>query len=682
MQAAAYTATMTDTATVTLPPVLLGASSPALIERDEADELAVADELVTGGTFQTIEELTAHCTIGYYTSGVCYRSKYNVRPAPADIKADVRELAQLIAFQGLLQNLVGYIDAEGKVAIVAGERRRNAILLNIEEGIFPEDFMIPVLIVTEEEAVQVSLAENSGRKDMHHADISAAMLALRRAGTSVSDIALCFGVDELRVLRRLKLANLSPKIFQLYREDKIGFEQAATYALVDDHETQENTLAALGERAAAHQIRSSLTSQKLNILNDRVVRFVGVKAFEAAGGVVERDLFSERGDGYISDVALLEKLAAEKVAADVERLTAEGFAWVKVDLRAQWSDLQKYTEARTAKKPLTEEQAAEMAALQARQKAIEAEMEALEESRYSDKGDEGDEGDEGSEHADKYAALETEHDEVCRKQDALSDSCEIVIPEDKPLAGALISLEHDLSLRIMTGLIDPEDKKKMVKIGKDNPAAEEVKVKPVHSEALTQTLTSHRTLALRAELMDRPDIAIVMVTHRLACRIFLHGSQTLSSLSWDTASLDKDTEAGKAGQAVAARHAEIKALLPKNVNSKKLLAWMLEQDQAVIWKIFAFCSAQSFSALQQRESESSDGFKAVGEVLNLDMTNWWTADESYFGRVSIARIAEVVSEAVSKDEGAKMLTMKKGVAVKAATELMKDKRWVPSMLRV
>src|SRR6516164_6617644 len=36
------------------------------------------------------------------------------------------------------------------------------------------------------------------------------------------------------------------------------------------------------------------------------------------------------------------------------------------------------------------------------------------------------------------------------------------------------------------------------------------------SGSLRQELTAHRTVAIRAELMARPDIALVAITHRLA----------------------------------------------------------------------------------------------------------------------------------------------------------------------
>jgi len=50
--------------------------------------------------------------------------------------------------------------------------------------------------------------------------------------------------------------------------------------------------------------------------HDRRVAFVGLEAYEAAGGVVLRDLFSEEERGvYLEDAALLDRLVREKLAA-------------------------------------------------------------------------------------------------------------------------------------------------------------------------------------------------------------------------------------------------------------------------------------------------------------------------------------------------------------------------------
>lgn len=65
-------------------------------------------------------------------------------------------------------------------------------------------------IVGPEEALELSLAENSGREAMHPADPVMAYRNLTEAGLSPDEIAPRFGVSPLTVKRYLKLTHVSP----------------------------------------------------------------------------------------------------------------------------------------------------------------------------------------------------------------------------------------------------------------------------------------------------------------------------------------------------------------------------------------------------------------------------------------------------------------------------------------
>ena len=64
--------------------------------------------------------------------------------------------------------------------------------------------------------------------------------------------------------------------------------------------------------------------------SDKRAQFVGVEAYEAAGGVVTRDLFDEDGGGWLQDPVLLDRLATEKLKAAAENLSGEGWKWIAV----------------------------------------------------------------------------------------------------------------------------------------------------------------------------------------------------------------------------------------------------------------------------------------------------------------------------------------------------------------
>ena len=63
--------------------------------------------------------------------------------------------------------------------------------------------------------------------------------------------------------------------------------------------------------------------------NDPIALLVGEDAYVAAGGKIERDLFSEAADDRWVDVEIAHQLAGAKMEAEAERLAAEtGLAWI------------------------------------------------------------------------------------------------------------------------------------------------------------------------------------------------------------------------------------------------------------------------------------------------------------------------------------------------------------------
>src|SRR5213075_1710404 len=110
-----------------------------------------------------------------------------------------------------------------------------------------------------------------------------------------------------------------------------NFEHMMAFALVDDHVEQESAWDSLSKyNRSAYDLRRLLTAQKINTQSDRVARYVGVDSFEKAGGVVERDLFSDSSTGYIKDAGLLEKLAMDKLEKHAKKLQKEGAAWIEI----------------------------------------------------------------------------------------------------------------------------------------------------------------------------------------------------------------------------------------------------------------------------------------------------------------------------------------------------------------
>lgn len=223
----------------------------------------------------------------------------------------IEELAALIASQGLIHNLVVTAQRKkgrksGKYEVIAGGRRLTALNLLVADGRLSKDHEVDCRVVEHKEALEISLSENSGREHMHPADLVMAYRNLIDAGFAMDEIAPRFGVSPLTIRRYLKLTRVSPRIFALYAEDRMSFEQITALALTDDHELQER----LWHNTPEYQrngatFRRLITETEINIRTSPLARFVGVEEYEAAGGVIRRDLFGEEDDGYMQDAELL-----------------------------------------------------------------------------------------------------------------------------------------------------------------------------------------------------------------------------------------------------------------------------------------------------------------------------------------------------------------------------------------
>lgn len=264
-------------------------------------------------------------------------------PSPRNVRRVIDEQADLqlkadIEARGLLQNLVvtGGAKPRGSFAVEAGGRRLRALRALAEEGKLPSSHEVCCLVLESVSAAQeASLAENFQRLNMNPADECVAFQQLIAQGTDVEAIARRFGVTVRFVEGRLRLAGLAPVVFQALGAGEINLDVAKAYAATPDRERQEHVFEQMSRGySAAHpdSIRRMMTQATVSA-SDRRARFVGEEAYVAAGGRVERDLFSDGADARWLDIALLERLACEKIDAAAAAAAAEhGFAFVRPTL--------------------------------------------------------------------------------------------------------------------------------------------------------------------------------------------------------------------------------------------------------------------------------------------------------------------------------------------------------------
>ena len=243
----------------------------------------------------------------------------------------IAALAASIAAHGLRQNLNVQPSADGRrFEVVAGGRRLRALKLLAKEGRLPRSAPVACRVLADgDDPAEISLAENAMRTAMHPDDQCDAFRALiDEKGMPVDDIAARFGVTPALVRQRLKLAGVSPSLRALYRKGGLTLEHMMALAISDDHAAQEAAWRGLPDwNKSPLALKRSLTQDALP-LTDKLARLVGVEAYEAAGGVVLRDLFDAEA-GYLPDRPLVERLAAERMAETVAAVQAEGWKWVE-----------------------------------------------------------------------------------------------------------------------------------------------------------------------------------------------------------------------------------------------------------------------------------------------------------------------------------------------------------------
>ncbi|MEW6346614.1 MAG: ParB/Srx family N-terminal domain-containing protein [Pseudomonadota bacterium] len=619
----------------------------------------------------------------------------SLRPSPLNARTQplsgIPALATSIRAKGLLQNLVvhemkGGRGRQRRYGVCAGQRREAALDLLFEQKHIAADYPVPVRIVSEGEALAISLIENSEREGLDPFDVLRAYRMLAEEGRSVDYIAALFSASPLTVKRRMKLANVSPKLLALLREDAITLDQLAALALADDHETQEHIWFDANDwQRQPNYLRQAITRAEIDAGRSRLVRFVGVASYEAAGGYVRRDLFSDdENAGYIADAELLQRLVAQKLDAAAEEVRAEGWGWIETRVERDFLELNRYGRLRPVLRPYTDDEQQQMDALTAQQDELAEKLEALSED------------DENA-----YEEADRLNDEIERVSVALIalEGVALIWDEQQMVeAGAFVLVGQQGELVIERGLVRRENADALEAAGAhvtgtpeaeahDTVSATAPKVKPVHSAKLCQRLTAHRTAAMRAELAAQPAVALAALLHHLvpkalpehfghtSARDFLALTGTNNHDGLLRAADDLDTS--PAWSAIETQRARWIAELP--AKRADLLPWLIQQDPGTtLLDLLAFCTGTLLDGIAGEERPHA--INALAGALNLDMTGYWTPTRAtYFDHVSKARIAEVVAAAVSPKAAADLDRMKKADAAAAAELRLAKVAWVPEI---
>jgi len=624
-------------------------------------------------------------------------SDANVRRIKAGIS--VEELAEDIARRGLLQSLSvrpvlnGDGEETGKIAVSAGGRRLAALKLLVKQKRLAKNAPVPWPVKTEGIEEEDSLAENTMREALHPLDQFRAFKHLQDAGLSIDEIAARFFVGAQVVRQRLKLAAASPKLLDLYVAEELTLEQLMAFCVIDDHARQEEVWHSLSRsyNKEPYTIRRMLTEGAVKAGDKRAV-FVGVEAYEAAGGVILRDLFQQDHGGWLQDVVLLDRLAREKLSKAADELRAEGWKWSEFACEFPYGRTNGMRRLPSMAPQISNEE-------KERYDAALEEYDALSEEHVS--------VDELPEDIDGRMG---ELEEII---DAIEQRPAIFDPADMARGGVFVSIDSNGALKVERGYVRREDEAPVEQradsnsqhSGSDENGAHffsmrastegvltadadiEAETPPKLSDRLRMELSAHRTIALRSKLSADPEAAFLVATHALALDVF-YGSPQHSCLDLTLRSAPIGSHLPGVGDTPAAsilQEALVRWQVRLPQHPAELWSWLIAQSAEDRAALFAFCVGFGVNALylpHERRNAAFDHADLLAEHFVLDMRDFWSPTvENYFGKVTKTQILDAVREA--KDEAtAQMIDhLKKADMAAEAERLLEGSGWLPEILR-
>ncbi|HHD1926070.1 TPA: ParB/RepB/Spo0J family partition protein [Klebsiella pneumoniae] len=588
------------------------------------------------------------------------KSPLNVRTVPYSAES-VSELAESIKGVGLLQNLVVHALPGDRHGVAAGGRRLAALNMLAERNILTADWPVRVKIIPQELATAASMTENGHRRDMHPAEQIAGFRAMAQEGKTPAQIGDLLGYSPRHVQRMLKLADLAPVILDALAEDRITTEHCQALALENDTVRQVQVFEAAcqsgwGGKPDVRVIRNLITESEVAVAGNSKFRFVGADAFSP--DELRTDLFSDDGDGYVDRVAL-DAVLLEKLQAVAEHLReAEGWEWCA----GRMEPVGECREDAGTYRCLPEPEAV----------LTEAEEERLNELMT------------------RYDALENQ----CEESDLLEAEMKLMrcmakvrawTPEMRTGSGVVVSwrygnvcVQRGVQLRSEDDAADDADRTEQVQ--------EKASVEEISLPLLTK-MSSERTLAVQAALMQQPDKSLALLAWTLCLNVFGSGAYSKPaqiSLECKHYSLTSDAPSGKEGAAFMAMMAEkarLAALLPEGWSRD--MTTFLSLSQEVLLSLLSFCTACSIHGVQTRECghTSRSPLDTLESAIGFHMRDWWQPTKAnFFGHLKKPQIIAALNEAGLSGAARDAEKMKKGDAAEHAEFHMKDNRWVPGWM--
>ncbi|MEL7631743.1 ParB/RepB/Spo0J family partition protein [Pectobacterium aroidearum] len=612
------------------------------------------------------------------------RSELNVRKKK-HTQAQIEDLAESIASAGVIQNLAVYVTGEGNHGVAAGQGRFSALELLRDSGRITADYAVPALIVPEKIAKRISYMENAKRHDMHPFDQISAFADERDEGKSAQEIGAFMGYPTKHVQKMLKLSVMHPELLEQLAEDNIDIDQLHALASTDDTERQlrvwNNSKNYIRDRQP-HELRESVLRGEVKADDNPRLAIVGKEAYEAAGGAIRNDLFSE--SGFISDSVLLDTLALEALKKAATEIAArDGWKWGE----GRFSSVRHlhdgdYILLKPQGGELTESEEEEQDRLQ-----TELDEQELYLANMTD-------ADEVWETEKQIAALNTQ-------LEAFSDealAARSVWTDEQRQQGGVIAYLDGGEIKFQYGVALREDieSQSRTESGSDdennNNEQQNSTIEPAKkglSSKLICSLSSERTLAVQAALSLRPDVVITAMLHDTIKTVFgdkPHHSKTLGvSVNVNRTSLISNAyaaEDSKAALALNDMHSHWLATFPENWKEDFawLMDWTLERQLALL----AYCLAGSLDGVVQWAGDGGkvgEKLERIESAIDFNIADWWKPTKAnYFGRTGKDQIADDLRDAALPAFADSALKMKKSDAAELAENEIAKTDWLPACL--
>ncbi|WP_019054171.1 MULTISPECIES: ParB/RepB/Spo0J family partition protein [Sphingobium] len=557
--------------------------------------------------------------------------------------AAIESMADDIAAHGLLQNLVAY-EEDGLFWVFAGGRRYRGLKELAKRKTIKNSDPFPVEVRTKEEAVELSLAENFQREDMHPADSIRAFAALRDTGMDVDEIAARFGQAVSFVYKMLRLSALNPALIDILAKDQLTLEAAKALTLTDDHDQQLKVFKA--SNGHAHTIRRMLTTEKVTTESGAFL-FVGREAYEAKGGTITVDLFSQGDEGFADQPEIVQELAEEKLDALADEYRAAGWFEVSATLDQPYDLYTKGYLYQSEREP-TEAEAARMA-------EIDTEIEAIAEAEGED--------------SDRIEPLSDE-------RDAITAALRIYTPEQKAIGGVALWVSRDGSLgqRVYRAKAEPKANGSAT----NGPA-------PLYGNSLFADLTRIKTQIVQEAVASNPALALDVLLDSLAGQL-LHGARSYQmavEVQAKTVATDVPDEfmATSDVRPVEETMATRFASLPIEGRFDAIRSMDGDDKMALLAGLVAMMVDGTVFA-GGSPGERHHHFEQIAKAAEVDVAARWAAPIAVFDRMKRPALVALLREQVGDASADNCATIKKKADLAVNVSERLPAKWLPAPMIV